>query len=107
MKEALTGLVEDGTITQDEADKLSEIRSMPKDNCGIKDLTDEQKEAVMQAKMNAMKEAAANLVEKGTLTQNEADAISIMPSKIKAEAIHKKMGSSIGAHLLLLIIPTC
>jgi hypothetical protein len=39
----------------------------------MSDLTDAQKEALMQAKIDAMKEAAANLAEKGTLTEDEAD----------------------------------
>ena len=56
MKEALSGLVEDGAITQDEADKWSEIKSMPKDNCGIKDLTDEQRTA-LQAEEKAVFES--------------------------------------------------
>lgn len=37
----------------------------------------------MQANTSAMKAAAANLVEEGTITQEEADAIPVMPTRTK------------------------
>ncbi|MEL7655160.1 MAG: hypothetical protein AAGU75_04540 [Bacillota bacterium] len=79
----LNKLVNDGTLTQDQADQMTQGQGhkMMKDL----NLTEEQRNAVMQAKTNAIKEAAANLVEKGALTQDEADAISAMPSKIKQD----------------------
>lgn len=83
MQEAIAELAENGAITQDEADKLLEIKSAPEgtaeENDGKKVLTDEQKKAVMQEIAALWKEAAANLVEEGTLTQEEADAISVVP----------------------------
>jgi polyhydroxyalkanoate synthesis regulator phasin len=83
MEEAVAELVESGAITQEEADKLLETNSAPGDNAGEnggkRALTDEQKEAVMQEITAVWEEAAANLVAEGTLTQEEADAISLVP----------------------------
>lgn len=83
MEEAIAELVEDGVITQDEADKLLVTKSAPKRVREGYDktmaLTDEQKEAVKQQIAAIWEEAATRLVEKGTLTQEEADAISVIP----------------------------
>lgn len=77
----LAVLVDDGIITQDQADQMELGHKMMSDES----LTDEQKEAVMQAKSDAMKAVEANLVEDGTITQEEADAISDMMSKSKPD----------------------
>jgi polyhydroxyalkanoate synthesis regulator phasin len=83
LEEAVTELVENGAITQEEADKLLEASSAREDNAGDNGgkqaLTDEQREAVMQEAAALWKEAAAALVEEGTLTQEEADSISLVP----------------------------
>ncbi len=77
-KNGIAALVDEGTITQEQADQMSQGHKMMK---GL-DLTEAQRDAVMQAKENAMKAAAAALVEKGTLTQEEADAIGEKPAPI-------------------------
>ncbi|HWQ79071.1 MAG TPA: hypothetical protein VN381_09655 [Anaerovoracaceae bacterium] len=83
MEEAIAELVEKGSITQDEADQLLEFSNVPEDNAGgdaeKQVLTDEQREAVAQEIAAVWKEASAKLVEAGTLTQEEADAISLVP----------------------------
>jgi predicted transcriptional regulator len=74
LKNGIAALVDAGTITQAQADQMSQGHKMMK---GL-DLTDEQRDALMQVRDAAMKAAAADLVEKGTLTQAEADAITAM-----------------------------
>lgn len=85
MKNGIAGLVEEGTITQDQADQMMQEQGhkMMKDL----NLTDTQKDALIQVKLTAMKTAAAALVEKGTLTQDEADAITAI---IKAKPAEDK-----------------
>lgn len=80
MQEAVDALVENGTITQDIADKLSEVQITNKARGGIDDLTEEQREALS----DAMKEAVAKLIEDGTLTEDQADRIAVRPMVIKA-----------------------
>lgn len=79
MKEAVAELVDNGTIAQDIADKLSDIQIVNKNRSDINDLTEEQREALQEA----MKAAVAKLVEDGTLTEDEADQIAVRPMKIK------------------------
>lgn len=79
MKEAVAELVASGTITQEVADKLSEIQIVRNTESGVDDLTEEQREALDEA----MKSAVAKLVEDGTLTKDEADQLAIRPMKIK------------------------
>lgn len=78
LKDGIATLVEEGTITQEQADLMAQGRKMMK---GL-DLTAEQRDALMQLKEDAMKAAAADLVEKGTLTQAEADAVGDKPAGI-------------------------
>jgi competence protein ComGC len=77
-EDSINQLVEDGTITQEEADSLS----LKKDNKvnKVKDdsklnLTDEQKTALQDSRLSVIKNAVAELVSEETLTQEEADAI--------------------------------
>jgi polyhydroxyalkanoate synthesis regulator phasin len=67
----LADLVKQGTLTQDQVNQMEQGYKIKMSA----DLTDEQMQALMQAKIDSVKEAATNLVEKGTLTQAEADAI--------------------------------
>jgi hypothetical protein len=74
----IADLVEAGTITQEQADQMEQGQGhrMMQDLT----LTDTQRDALMQVKMAAMKAATAALVENGTLSQEEADAITVKPS---------------------------
>lgn len=77
----LAALVDDGTITQEQADQMVPGQKMMR---GL-NLTDEQREAVMAARINAVKSAAAALVEAGTLTQDLANDIAAMLDIKKGE----------------------
>jgi len=79
LTEAVAQLVEDGTITQELADRITEEKGMLKDL----DLTDEQKTAINEARSAAMQEAVENLVDEGILTQEEADSLTAMFEKAK------------------------
>ncbi len=58
MSEAIAELVDNGVITQDEADKLSKTKAMLKEKIMMKglNLTDEQKTAAKEARYAAMQE---------------------------------------------------
>lgn len=70
----LAVLIKDGTITQAQVDQMKQGHKMMQSA----NFTEEQRTSVMEAKTNATKQAAANLVENGILTQDEADVISAM-----------------------------
>jgi polyhydroxyalkanoate synthesis regulator phasin len=81
-EEALTGLVTNGTITQEQADNLNE------NGRGLKnksELTEEQMTAVREAMIGSTEKAAQNLVASRTLTQEEADSI-ILKTDLKYAA---------------------
>jgi polyhydroxyalkanoate synthesis regulator phasin len=74
MEEAAAELVENGTITQETADKLTEFkenRAAAKN--GIGTLTEEQRTALWDAEAAALKSGIAELVDDGTITQEQAD----------------------------------
>ncbi len=73
MEEAIAELVDSDTITQEEADKLTEIRVVQKENCDINVLTDEQRTALREEQKSEFESLLADLVDDGTLTQDQAD----------------------------------
>jgi hypothetical protein len=90
MKETIAALVDSSTITQDTADKLSEVKSAPKDctskgGIGIKALTEEQRTALQAEEKALFESKLAGLIKDGTLTQNQADQL---------EQGHKMMASA-------------
>jgi|GEM_PF-2745103 len=66
-------LVDDGTLTQEEADQLLEDGGKGPDT--DLELTDSQKDALKNMRQDSMELALENLVDNDTLTQAEADAI--------------------------------
>jgi polyhydroxyalkanoate synthesis regulator phasin len=91
MKKAVANLVAKGTLTQEEADSVllgmedddEKIKTKSTDDSitakrgkGIvEDLTDEQSEALKSEKKTLYEENLANLVAKGTITQEQAESI--------------------------------
>jgi len=73
MAEAIAALVDSGTITQEEADKLTETRVVQKENCNVNTLTDEQRTALQEEQKAEFESLLADLVDEGTLTQDQAD----------------------------------
>jgi polyhydroxyalkanoate synthesis regulator phasin len=71
-EEALTVLVTNGTITQEQADSLNENGRGLKNKSG---LTEDQMTAVREAMVGSTEKAVENLLASGTLTQEEADSI--------------------------------
>ncbi|MDF2948111.1 MAG: hypothetical protein K0R07_121 [Sedimentibacter sp.] len=71
-EEALTVLVTNGTITQEQADSINENVRGLKNKSG---LTEEQMTAIREAMTGITKQAVENLLANGTLTQEEADSI--------------------------------
>jgi competence protein ComGC len=73
MEEAVAGLVENGTITQELADKLAEMKRPPMDKRDIDTLTQEQRTALHEAEAAEFKTQLAALVADGTITQDQVD----------------------------------
>lgn len=73
LTEAIAALVDSDAITQEEADKLTEIRVMQKEKCKTDTLTDEQRTALNEEQKAEFELLLADLVDEGTLTQEQAE----------------------------------
>lgn len=74
--EALAQLVKAGTITQEEADKVSTstVKTEKTSQTGVfANLTEDQRQALEEERQTVMSEAIASLVNAGTITQEQAD----------------------------------
>ena len=78
LADAIEQLVEDGTITKEEADLMCQGNKGEKVRL---DMAAEKFDAIQQARQTSMEKAAANLVGEGVLTQEEADAMLVKPEK--------------------------
>lgn len=90
---SLAKLVDNNTITQEQADQL---KSMQGKKTKL-DITETQRDAVKEAKLNSIKTAIANLTANGTLSQSDADAISNSIASKTADNTNK--GNGIFANL--------
>lgn len=72
-EEAVAELVGSGIITQEEADKLTESPRVQKGNCDNDALTAEQRTALQEEQKAEFESLIADLVDAGTLTQEQAD----------------------------------
>jgi hypothetical protein len=68
MKEAVAELVENGTITQEIADQLPEVKMTAKEKCDPV-LTDEQRTALREEEKTVFESKLADLVDEGTITR--------------------------------------
>jgi hypothetical protein len=79
MKEAAANLVEKGTLTQDEADKITTvIAAMPKEMPAEKPagiLTEAQATALKDEKTTIFESKLSDLVDEGTITQDQSDQL--------------------------------
>jgi hypothetical protein len=73
MEEAAVELVENGTITQETADKLAEIKEMQIADRTTCVLTEEQRTALHDEVQALFETLLVDLVDDGTLTQDQAD----------------------------------
>ncbi|HYE68175.1 MAG TPA: hypothetical protein VEA58_06150 [Anaerovoracaceae bacterium] len=73
LTEAIAALVDSDAITQEEADKLTEIRVVQKEKCKTATLTDEQRTALHEEQKAEFERLLADLVDEGTLTQEQAE----------------------------------
>lgn len=72
---ALTVLLASGVMAFAAADTKTTQTQTGKGPSAMASLSDTQRDSVFQARADSMKEAVASLLEKGTITQTEADAI--------------------------------
>lgn len=83
VKSALAALVSAGTITQEQADSMTAVKT--KNKTGL-ELSDTQKTALAAARETANSAAMTELVSAGTLTQEQADAIGSHKSHDRTKA---------------------
>jgi len=73
MEEAIASLIDSDTITQEDAAKLAQIKGTKIVNCDSNTLTDEQRVALQEEQKAEFDSLLADLVDDGTLTQDQAD----------------------------------
>lgn len=81
MKAAITELVDNGTITQEIADKLPELKIIEKKG---QTLTDDQRTALSEEENTIYESKVADLIDKGTLTQDQIDQLEQAQKLIKS-----------------------
>lgn len=72
-KEAISYLVDKGTITQAEADKLPELKNESKEINSMTALTEAQRTALNEEEKAVFESQLATLIKDGTITQTQAD----------------------------------
>lgn len=81
MKAAITELVDNGTITQEIADKLPELKMT--ENRG-QALTDDQRTTLREEENSIYESKVADLIDEGTLTQDQIDQLEQAQKLIKS-----------------------
>jgi len=83
MKAAISELVDNGTITQEIADQLPEAKMVVKEKSG-QALTDDQRTALREEENTIYESKIADLIDEGTLTQDQIDQLEQAQKLIKS-----------------------